>query len=243
MIRRPPRSTLDRSSAASDVYKRQDIGFAYVEMLAGNDVRVAEFFARQDDGAAFAKFQDLFDLLDRHQQSAHPPKTRIATRLLRCRLPSRALYAAALPFVGREPSQARRLVTALAAASSGTAKSEGLAMPCVLASALAIDLGMDKEAASILAGVALTSPTVYDYSSHYPSDRAIHVTILAAGVRAVLGRKRAALSDIAPAEFIGLVPAGARSRGAATFSRILNQKLAAPKFLSLIHISEPTRPY
>ncbi len=27
MIRRPPRSTLDRSSAASDVYKRQDVGF------------------------------------------------------------------------------------------------------------------------------------------------------------------------------------------------------------------------
>ena len=26
MIRRPPRSTLDRSSAASDVYKRQTIG-------------------------------------------------------------------------------------------------------------------------------------------------------------------------------------------------------------------------
>ena len=28
MIRRPPRSTLDRSSAASDVYKRQMIGEA-----------------------------------------------------------------------------------------------------------------------------------------------------------------------------------------------------------------------
>ena len=27
MIRRPPRSTLDRSSAASDVYKRQGLGF------------------------------------------------------------------------------------------------------------------------------------------------------------------------------------------------------------------------
>ena len=27
MIRRPPRSTLDRSSAASDVYKRQALGF------------------------------------------------------------------------------------------------------------------------------------------------------------------------------------------------------------------------
>ena len=29
MIRRPPRSTLDRSSAASDVYKRQDLGEAW----------------------------------------------------------------------------------------------------------------------------------------------------------------------------------------------------------------------
>ena len=29
----------------------QDGGFAYVEMLAGNDARVAEFFARRDDGA------------------------------------------------------------------------------------------------------------------------------------------------------------------------------------------------
>ena len=32
MIRRPPRSTLDRSSAASDVYKRQvEEGLAYLE--------------------------------------------------------------------------------------------------------------------------------------------------------------------------------------------------------------------
>src|SRR5678816_2456783 len=31
MIRRPPRSTLDRSSAASDVYKRQ--GFTLIELL------------------------------------------------------------------------------------------------------------------------------------------------------------------------------------------------------------------
>ncbi len=207
-----------------------DIGFAYVEMLAGNDVRVAEFFARRDDGVAFAKFRDLFDLLDRHQNSAHPPETRIATRLLRCRLPSRALYAAALPFVGRDPSHARRLVAALAAAASADGKGEGLAMASVLASALAIELGMEREAETILAGTALAPPSVYDYSSQYPSDRAIHVTVLAAGVRAALSRKRAALIDIAPAEFIGLVPAGARSRGAANFSRVLNQKLAAPKF-------------
>ena len=34
MIRRPPRSTLDRSSAASDVYKRQD---AQIGGVAGGD--------------------------------------------------------------------------------------------------------------------------------------------------------------------------------------------------------------
>ena len=39
MIRRPPRSTLDRSSAASDVYKRQDHddgGVGQVEVLLGD---------------------------------------------------------------------------------------------------------------------------------------------------------------------------------------------------------------
>ena len=219
-----------RFNESSTSRQWDDIGFAYVEMLAGNDVRVAEFFARRDEGVAFAKFQDLFDLLDRHQHSAHPPKTRVITRLLRCRLPSRALYAAALPFVGRDPSHARKLVAALAAAPSADGKSEDLAMARVLASALAIELGMEREAASILAGTAVTPPSVYDYSRHFPSDRAIHVNVLTAGVRAVLSRKRAALIDMAPAEFIGLVPAGARLRGAATFSRVLNQKLTAPKF-------------
>ena len=34
MIRRPPRSTLDRSSAASDVYKRQAQG-GFVELTFG----------------------------------------------------------------------------------------------------------------------------------------------------------------------------------------------------------------
>lgn len=212
-----------------------DIGFAYVEMLAGNDARVAEFFARRDDDVAFAKFQGMFDLLERHRHSLHPPKTRIATRLLRCQLPSRALYAAALSFFGHAPSRARRLIASLAAASSANGKGEGLAMASILASALAIELGMEKEAASILAGTAVTPPSVYDYSDYFSSDTTIHVVVLAAGVRAVLNRKRAALIDIAPAEFIELVPAGARSRGAATFSRILNQKLTAPKFDGIQH--------
>ena len=45
MIRRPPRSTLDRSSAASDVYKRQQVGSAgnnglQVQSAGGNGVQV-----------------------------------------------------------------------------------------------------------------------------------------------------------------------------------------------------------
>ena len=35
MIRRPPRSTLDRSSAASDVYKRQEL--SYISLSYGAD--------------------------------------------------------------------------------------------------------------------------------------------------------------------------------------------------------------
>ena len=37
MIRRPPRSTLDRSSAASDVYKRQPLGGAKPKALIDID--------------------------------------------------------------------------------------------------------------------------------------------------------------------------------------------------------------
>lgn len=75
----------------------------------------------------------------------------------------------------------RTLVTALAAAAHTDGKSEGLAIASVLASVLAIELGMEREAATILAGTALTSPSVYDYSNQYPSGRAVKVTVLAAG--------------------------------------------------------------
>ena len=52
MIRRPPRSTLDRSSAASDVYKRQVVGklgagFADDRIVADNDPFVARMEERE----------------------------------------------------------------------------------------------------------------------------------------------------------------------------------------------------
>ena len=40
MVRRPPRSTLDRSSAASDVYKRQDRDLALMGQLFVRQVEV-----------------------------------------------------------------------------------------------------------------------------------------------------------------------------------------------------------
>ena len=120
-----------------------DVGFAYVEMLAGNDVRVAEFFANRDDGAAFSKFHDLFDLLERHQHSAHPPNNRVARRLLHCQLPSRALFAAALQFSGSDPSHVVRMITALSAAPPIGENNQSLTMANVLASARAADFGLE----------------------------------------------------------------------------------------------------
>src|SRR5678810_495701 len=54
MIRRPPRSTLDRSSAASDVYKRQDL--SYVNQI-------------EDYGGAYSdsgRLRDCFRILKDH---------------------------------------------------------------------------------------------------------------------------------------------------------------------------------
>jgi hypothetical protein len=102
-------------------------------------------------------------------------------------------------------------------------------MASILASARATDLGLEKEAISILAGAALKAQTIYDYSSYSPINRTIDATVLAAGVRAALRRKPVALMDIAPVELIELVPASARSRGPAAFVHALDQKLAAPK--------------
>ena len=46
MIRRPPRSTLDRSSAASDVYKRQSLYMGFVYNQLGGVYELAEDYER-----------------------------------------------------------------------------------------------------------------------------------------------------------------------------------------------------
>lgn len=207
-----------------------DVGFAYVEMLAGNDVRVAQFIDRKGEAEAFVKFSELFDLLERHQATTHAPSARVISRLPGCRLASRALFAAALQFSEPDGARDKRVLNAMAAAPALTDQSASLAMASVLASARAADLGMIAEGIALIEGAGLKAPTVYDYSSYHRIDCTVHVSIAAAGVKAALRGKPPTLIDIAPSELIGLVPKSARNRGPAAFSRALSQKLAEPKY-------------
>ena len=43
MIRRPPRSTLDRSSAASDVYKRQEVNISGGSVETPFDISIYDY--------------------------------------------------------------------------------------------------------------------------------------------------------------------------------------------------------
>ena len=83
MMRRPPRSTLDRSSAASDVYKRQ----AQTKLIKklGGGVRLA--LAQYRELAAFAQFASDLDEATRKPVSythlrAHETVLDIVCRLL-----------------------------------------------------------------------------------------------------------------------------------------------------------------
>eukprot|EP00826_Nyctotherus_ovalis_P039460 TRINITY_DN3799_c0_g1_i3.p1 TRINITY_DN3799_c0_g1~~TRINITY_DN3799_c0_g1_i3.p1 ORF type:complete len:125 (-),score=27.23 TRINITY_DN3799_c0_g1_i3:227-580(-) len=56
MIRRPPRSTLDRSSAASDVYKRQGINAEYMgEIIVAEVVPIKVFVLLESEGAVLVE--------------------------------------------------------------------------------------------------------------------------------------------------------------------------------------------
>src|SRR5665811_997149 len=57
MIRRPPRSTRVRSSAASDVYKRQSLNLAYMDHPFGADQFYGNFNSWEDTKTLFAGVQ------------------------------------------------------------------------------------------------------------------------------------------------------------------------------------------
>ena len=73
MIRRPPRSTLDRSSAASDVYKRQglfdaderaDLHFREAFAGADDDFDVLSLFARSGEAVSYTHLRAHETVLD-----------------------------------------------------------------------------------------------------------------------------------------------------------------------------------
>ena len=199
------------------------VGFAYVEMLALNDIRITKFLANLPD--AYSNFFNLFDLLERHRLSPHPPADQLWSRLRRCRIKSRALWAAALHFSDREAQRDRVLLSRLAAASGPDASSEPLASGSITAAARAIDLDMPEAANAILAGPPFAPLKLYNFSSPWPVDRTTDIT-LAAGVSAALRRKTVTLIDIAPSEILALVPPSVRGRGSAAFRKVLKHKLA-----------------
>ena len=209
-----------------------DIGFAYVEMLAGNDIRVVQFFAKRDDSDAYAKFYDLFDLLERQKNSHNPPSYDVTGRLARCRSRSRALWAAALQFSKREPESDRRLIRRFAAADATTEKPNALTIDSLAAAIRAAELGMVAEARTILTTAAIPSPNIYGYTGHWAADSGADIAVVAAGVGAVLTGRPVALMDLAPTELLALVSPSIRKRGAAAFAKALDEKLADPHHLN-----------
>ncbi|PAK90826.1 hypothetical protein B8X02_14905 [Stenotrophomonas rhizophila] len=200
-----------------------DVGFGYVEMLAGNDQRVTEFFARSQAG--YGKFHDLFDLFERHSRSAKPPSYDLERRLLRCRSRSIALWAAALRFSRRDPSFDRRLVGRLAAAEAGSGKSKAPVAAILAGAARAIDLGMAAEARTILGAAAAPAPSLYTYTSQWIDDREADTAVFSAGVKAAVAGRQVTLLDLAPTELLSLVSPSVRARGPAAFTKALENKL------------------
>lgn len=221
----------DQKLAESKASKSwDDIGFAYVEMVSGNDLRVAKFFANRDPSDSFEKYHDLFDLLERHAYSANPPTVRLIERASRCRIKSRALFAAALRFSNQRVEYEKRMISALAVAPSIEACDKQLAMASALAASIAAVFGQTQEALAILDGTPIRAQSIHDFSSYWPTHRTIEVNLLAAGIRSALRRQPVFLIDIAPDELVKLVPKSTRLRGSKAFERFLTDKLKAPVY-------------
>lgn len=207
-----------------------DIGFAYTELIAGNESRVSMWFARRHEAGAYRKFADLLDLSER--QAAQPgvaftPKSRLDERLLHCRLKSRALYLAALTYSSGQAARDRALVTRLVACPPPE-KDEKVPGSALLSGiARAISLGMKAEARTLLR-TYVGGTSVYDFS-HPSPEKAPERTIVAAGLRVALRRHSASLADVAPSEFLKMVPESIRKRGPKAFDEALRKRLAEPQ--------------
>ncbi|MGO4405194.1 NACHT domain-containing protein [Bosea sp. RAF48] len=84
------------------------------------------------------------------------------------------------------------------------------------------------EARAILETAAIARPHVYDYTSYWSDDRDADISVVRAGINAALRGKPVTLFDLAPHEFISLVPPSIQRRGAAAFEKYLRKRLMDP---------------
>ena len=204
------------------------VGFTYVELIAENEMRVATFFDRRAEGFAYAKFSDLLDLLDRHAvlSGNTDQLDRIRARIDYCRLRSRALYAAALDYRNSRRLEDRDLIRKLAGCSAPAEKDERLPGIALLPAACrAFSFGMRKEARAILEQGDISTPNVYDFSSVWPTDRDHENAVIRVGLRSALRSRPVTLIDLAPTEFLALVPPSVRAKGPAAFAARLSEEL------------------
>ena len=86
MIRRPPRSTLDRSSAASDVYKRQDRDRPVPDRRAARNLERQEAVGVRGGGAVgvelVRELHDAFEAVSYTHLRAHETVLDLVCRLL-----------------------------------------------------------------------------------------------------------------------------------------------------------------
>lgn len=204
-----------------------DVGFTYTEMVTGNQIRVAQWFAKRDHSEAYRKFADLLDLLERQAAQSgvvFVPKARLDRALTRCRLKSRALYMAAIAYSDRDAQRDRTLIGRLANCPVPEGGKNGGGAALLAAVARAISLGMKADAKSLLATFN-ERPSVYDFSYAFPERGPEHL-VIAAGMRVALRRDPASLMDVSPADFLELVPVRVKRQGAKAFEAALNAAFA-----------------
>lgn len=216
------------------------LGFAYVESLAGGGSRIAEWLSRQSEGQAFSRFCEMLDLLERHAISMPTlEKTRkaLVASIARCHLQSRAMLAAALTYsdgaVRRDRTLLERLAAIPAPASERPDYNERREahLPtdaALVAVAKAITLKLPKQATAILAQTQLVSISVHDFDTYWSGDNDVQRATIAAGLRAVLERRKVGLADLAPREVLTAIAPSSRKRGPAAFARALDNLLKDP---------------
>lgn len=206
---------------------REEIGFLYVEMLAGNDIRLVKYLEGIKEDVAYQKIFALFDFFERHELAPNKPPYDLFQRLRYCRSRVRALWGAALEFSRGTSEDDRWIVKRFARANSSTIKNTAASETDFGAIARGLDLDLIVDAKKILDSVNVSPPMLYDYTSYGQIRQPVYNAIILAGLKAAISNKPVSIVDLLPKEFVLLVSPSIRARGPAAFLKALKSKLSA----------------